>query len=874
MRAAGSRVVRLALGLGALALTSFGGCSDTAPRIIDPDTTSPDTGGVVPQTGALVSDPRPAVTAGAAAQRSEGIAFAATLQSSGEPDIVYVALPPRSVGNGVTAVISGVRGGDSVKVRMSDGGFDPVPFAASVGDVIQIEVRAANGASVALLRYAVPPRRRPKVVRTVPPRGKTDVAINSNIIIVFSEPVAEATLSASSVRLFRGTSAVAGAARLLDGAGTTAVFDPTESLAPNTEYQLRVTQAVRDLQGDELEAEVTTGFRTGLSSTGPPASISIAPDTVYSSGVAFPETYQLAATVQDAAGNILVDDAVTWSSSNPSGLAVSGTGLVTALASGDYVVTASVGQLLARAAVYVRGVPASLEISPSPVTVYVEEIITLAATVRDASGFVIDAPVIWSSNAPAVARVASVPMGAMLATVIGVTAGSATINATSAGVSRTTSVTVGPRRAITSVSVSPAARTLIVGETKQLTATPTDANGAAIGNRPITWASDNSAVATVGANGQVAAVGVGTARVTATSEGVSGTTSITVTTLNFASLSAGDLHNCGLTTEGAAYCWGARISFESGLYGYASRPIPVLGGVEFASLAAGAFHTCGLTTDGTAYCWGSSELGDGTDESSETPVPVTGGLTFGALTAAYHTCGLTTTGEAYCWGRNDRGHLGDGSTTMRLVPTRVAGGLTFESLAAGSYEHTCGLTSNGDAYCWGRNGQGELGNGSTADSHLPVRVRFALGFTAIVAGGIHTCGIAPPDAYCWGTARVLGNAVGASSLVPRLVEGGHTFTALSAGVHHTCGLTNDGSLYCWGRNGNGELGNGTTSDELLPTRVVGGIRFSSVSAGMGHTCALSTDGIAYCWGNNRIGELGAGFFSENSTVPVKVVGQR
>jgi alpha-tubulin suppressor-like RCC1 family protein len=105
------------------------------------------------------------------------------------------------------------------------------------------------------------------------------------------------------------------------------------------------------------------------------------------------------------------------------------------------------------------------------------------------------------------------------------------------------------------------------------------------------------------------------------------------------------------------------------------------------------------------------------------------------------------------------------------------------------------------------------------------------------------------------------------------VEGGLTFTALSAGIEHTCGLVIDGSLYCWGRNGDGQIGDGTTTDRFLPTRVSGAIAFSSVSAGGWHTCAQSTDGILYCWGLNTVGELGIGSFTTNTPIPTKVVGQ-
>jgi alpha-tubulin suppressor-like RCC1 family protein len=156
--------------------------------------------------------------------------------------------------------------------------------------------------------------------------------------------------------------------------------------------------------------------------------------------------------------------------------------------------------------------------------------------------------------------------------------------------------------------------------------------------------------------------------------------------------------------------------------------VPVTGGLTFEAVSAGAYHTCGVTSSGSAYCWGSNSfgrLGDGTTTDRTTPVAVSGGLTFDAVSAAgSHTCGLTSSGSAYCWGYNYLGELGDGTTTQRTTPVAVSGGLTFEVVSGGRLRHTCGVTSNGSAYCWGYNGYGQLGDGTTSSSYTPVRVSF------------------------------------------------------------------------------------------------------------------------------------------------------
>ena len=370
-----------------------------------------------------------------------------------------------------------------------------------------------------------------------------------------------------------------------------------------------------------------------------------------------------------------------------------------------------------------------------------------------------------------------------------------------------------------------------------------------------------------------------------------------------AAIAAGAYHICGLTSAGAAYCWGynGEGQFGDGSTTNSPTPVAVAGGLSFSALGAGSDHTCALTTSGAAYCWGrgyEGQLGDGSTTGSLTPVAVVGDHTFIALSLGGdrgHTCGLTSVGTAYCWGYNGSGQLGDGSTSNSAIPVAVVGGHNFVALTAAggllsSPSHTCGLTSNGAAYCWGDNYTGQLGDGSTTNSPTPVAVAGGLSFSALGAGFDHTCGLTQSGtAYCWGYNQVgsLGDGSTTSSTTPVAVAGGLTFSALALGELHTCGLTSSGAAFCWGFNYYGQLGNGPGGgpdscfhvfweDGFLfpcstkPVAVGGGLSFNALTLGGFHTCArTSAEAAVYCWGDNARGQLGDG---QNWLAPAPVVG--
>ena len=261
----------------------------------------------------------------------------------------------------------------------------------------------------------------------------------------------------------------------------------------------------------------------------------------------------------------------------------------------------------------------------------------------------------------------------------------------------------------------------------------------------------------------------------------------------------------------------------------------VSGGLTFAQLTVGTKHVCGVTSGGTAYCWGSDsngQLGDSVAQSQcygmpcdTTPGSVRGGLVFTQLAAGqYHTCGLATDGHTYCWGANGYAQLGNLQLSDRNKPFPIIYDPGFTSLAAIGGDHSCGLTASGQAYCWGLDNYGQVGNGTVIDTvPSPTAVSGGLAFTQLVGGLLHTCGLTVGgQAYCWGfnESGELGDGTTTYRSTPVAVHGGLTFVQLVAGSYNTCGRTAGGQVWCWGSNSGRQLGDGTITDRSTPVRVV------------------------------------------------------
>jgi alpha-tubulin suppressor-like RCC1 family protein len=303
----------------------------------------------------------------------------------------------------------------------------------------------------------------------------------------------------------------------------------------------------------------------------------------------------------------------------------------------------------------------------------------------------------------------------------------------------------------------------------------------------------------------------------------------------FSSIVAGNDHTCAIDTDGAAWCWGDSGAGQIGdgdvEAEQVNAPVAVAGGLHFARITAGDDHTCGLVADGTAYCWGengSGQLGiDASDDEYYVPQQVAGGVRFVRLSAAgERTCALDELGRAYCWGYGGYGALGTGDSDDQRAPAAAAAGKFFVDIAGGEL-HTCAIDGQGRAFCWGNNEDGEGGNGLPSEQeNSPVQVQLDAHLTSISHGqNGHLCAVdgTTTALYCWGQNGngQLGDATTNDANIPVLTHNIHAKEA-AAGGSHTCALNVNDDVYCWGSNEDGEVGNGLTDGEnvLVPAVIV------------------------------------------------------
>lgn len=351
----------------------------------------------------------------------------------------------------------------------------------------------------------------------------------------------------------------------------------------------------------------------------------------------------------------------------------------------------------------------------------------------------------------------------------------------------------------------------------------------------------------------------------------------------------GPYHGCAVKADETAWCWGSNNNGQLGDGTKTNWTVPAAAtalGTGVADVSAGRMYTCARMTDGRAYCWGANnwgQVGDGTTMERLTPVELVDLGTVKQIAAGYgHTCAVKTDGTVWCWGMNNWGELGDGTSSIpgAFSPVKASSFVGVALQVRVGEGHTCALRDDHTVWCWGLNNRGQLGVGSMTMSSSALQVTDLGASVAQIAAGAgnHTCGrMMDGTLWCWGRNEYgqLGTGVSDSSswaLSPvQAVSLGTSVMSVSAGYENACAIKDDGTLWCWGRNDEGQVGNGSVSGSgalATPAKIPGGT-FIEVAIGDHTTCARKPDSSVWCWGKNSSGQLGIGSM-DDKTLPAAV----
>lgn len=297
------------------------------------------------------------------------------------------------------------------------------------------------------------------------------------------------------------------------------------------------------------------------------------------------------------------------------------------------------------------------------------------------------------------------------------------------------------------------------------------------------------------------------------------------------------------------------------IYNSSYRQVPNL--TDIISLSSGKYFSMALRNDGSLWSWGNNEYGQLGINSSEyeikDPVKVTSISNINSVsTGYYHVLSSDTNGFVYSWGKNEDGQLGNGNNELQMAPVKLESISNIVSVRAGGM-HSLALSSDGSVFAWGFNYSGQLGNGLNEDSNIPVKVLDITNIKYIGAGEVHSLAIDNNgQVYSWGHNYYgqLGDGSKTNSNIPILVPNIQNAVSALGQNSHTLALLSDGRVLSWGASRYGQLGNGSSIDRLYPTLVPNIDNITHIAVGIETSFALTNNGNVMSWGNNSKPQLG------------------
>jgi len=247
----------------------------------------------------------------------------------------------------------------------------------------------------------------------------------------------------------------------------------------------------------------------------------------------------------------------------------------------------------------------------------------------------------------------------------------------------------------------------------------------------------------------------------------------------------------------------------------------------------------------------------------------------------YHSAALDTNGDIWAWGRNQYGQLGNGATTNSSVPVKVTAAAKFTAVETGD-AHTLALDTGGNLWTWGYNYNGQLGIGSSGNPSesrsSPVKITTGVVFTQISAVAFFNLALdASGNIWSWGSniyGQVVNDTGYANIFIPIQTSTGIVFTQISAGGSHSLAIDADGKLYAWGRNNYGQAGRAASTTPAVAAQIITGSTFKHISAGSYHSFAIDTDGSLWGWGTGVYGLFGDGTSPATRGTPAVIADAR